>query len=953
MSFFAMPYRVLFHDTMAYGTHHFLTNFKFQCEAREHLFFKYLVDASEEGRAAHESLILLTREGYSRNLAPVAVGEKVVILVSTEDHTPSSVRFCFRVIRRDGVKVARGFQTLVCVSRDSGEVVPAPEIVGQLIDRIPEKLTSPSFAERVLAGKTRAIFDGDIRALALSIAASDSLESQTGFVDLQGRPPGLASMKEEPEPLKIGHGPVFLFPGQGSLDPAFPRALHGHDAESVDRFRQADAITRRLLGKPFLAWVTGSEPLWEDAELYQVGIFSAAVLGASLLQRGGIQPALMVGHSAGELAALAAAGVFEFGAGVEVICRRVLAPRRVSAEAGGMSALFCEESKAASLIESRMTNSLRIAVINHERQVVISGTLADLAELESRAGQAGVVFRRVRGPYPFHSPILASAVAPFASDLASIASHPPQSSVFSPMEGRLMGEERDLPGLLASHFTRPLDFRGAMRLLYRSGARTFIEVGAGKTISGIVGNIFSREEDVRVEAPFAGIGAPVAAPNPPHARQQPEPVPATETRVSAVSAQKEIPIAIIGKGCVLPGAMSPSELWRNILERRVAISDAGERHPWLAIDFKSGASEKITLSDKTYTLLGGYVTDFAPDLAGLPYNPEEFESLSLAQRFLAVATAQCLAGLPRKPEREMWPWAFIGATADGIAEFDEALLVTGLLSRRERLAEDPRDAELLGQMLGMALGREPGDVARWPPYQGYQAVMDRMLGAGVKLLTIDAACASSMALPLPLPPAAEPGPPIGMGCRAVAPSTVSGSAAPTRISSWKPSTRSTTNRAFELRPAPLSPPPWPWLGLAASSPSNGSPSARPHRETWSAVSSRKCSSRPRVSASYRTPGTTWTAANALPRGRPWRPCGPWGTDGNHCGAIPPCCWFWKEKASAASWPTNASTWVPCDAARGSWRPAPGRFLNRYMSCKTGWSGKSRKFHHPAPTPFPA
>jgi hypothetical protein len=88
MAYFAMPYRVLFHDTMALGSHHFLTNFKFQCEVREHFFFGHVIDPSAEGRALVHTLNPLTLDGYSRSLAPVMVGEKVALLMSVEERTP-------------------------------------------------------------------------------------------------------------------------------------------------------------------------------------------------------------------------------------------------------------------------------------------------------------------------------------------------------------------------------------------------------------------------------------------------------------------------------------------------------------------------------------------------------------------------------------------------------------------------------------------------------------------------------------------------------------------------------------------------------------------------------------------------------------------------------------------------------------------------------------------------
>ena len=69
---------------MAYGTHHYLTNFRFQCVGRETLLFDILPDTHPHARAELDELILLTREGYTRNLAPVRLGEKVGILMTAE-----------------------------------------------------------------------------------------------------------------------------------------------------------------------------------------------------------------------------------------------------------------------------------------------------------------------------------------------------------------------------------------------------------------------------------------------------------------------------------------------------------------------------------------------------------------------------------------------------------------------------------------------------------------------------------------------------------------------------------------------------------------------------------------------------------------------------------------------------------------------------------------------------
>src|ERR1700752_3595365 len=98
MSFFAMQYQVLFHDTMAYGTHHYLVNLKFQNIARETILFDSRAGNGHGWTDQLKDIVMFPREAYSLNLAPVGLGGKVAILLSYEDPSRSTARLCFRVM---------------------------------------------------------------------------------------------------------------------------------------------------------------------------------------------------------------------------------------------------------------------------------------------------------------------------------------------------------------------------------------------------------------------------------------------------------------------------------------------------------------------------------------------------------------------------------------------------------------------------------------------------------------------------------------------------------------------------------------------------------------------------------------------------------------------------------------------------------------------------------------
>src|SRR5262245_41069418 len=423
MPFFAMPYRVLFDDTMAYGSHHFLTNFKFQCEAREHFFFQEVVERSSEGKAVRDDILILTQQGYCRNFAPVQVGERVGILMSMEEQTASSVRMCFRVVRFDGVPVSCGFQSLVCMSRRTGEIISAPETLVRALARLREKLFAPSFRDRVLAGTSmQELFDREVIELGVAIAR----ETGSKFV---------------PEVLLCAPTPgsgdvVFMFAGQGTWSPGLFREVCRVDPNATSALRRADEIARSLLGEPVSPLVTdseGDELLARCAELGQVGTYLTGVLTARYLISRGLQPAWLFGHSAGELAALSVSGAYDIDKGVELICHRIRALRGMRGPPGGMMALGCDEKRVRALLEALGPVSLNVAVMNHPEQTIVSGPVEELDRLATVAESLNLTHIRLVSRYPFHSRLLRDAVAPFRDALRQLQFKPLEFPVYSPL----------------------------------------------------------------------------------------------------------------------------------------------------------------------------------------------------------------------------------------------------------------------------------------------------------------------------------------------------------------------------------------------------------------------------------------------------------------------------------------------------------------------------------------
>jgi acyl-CoA thioesterase FadM len=190
MPFFAMQYQILFHDTMAYGSHHHMTNFKFQNVARETILFETSVDGVRCFDEQAKDIVMLTREAYSLNLAPVWLGQKVGILLSYEDPSRSTVRLCFRVMDNTGQPVCCGYQTLIMMHKDTHELVPAPPFLAGFLDvgaerNLIEPLTNPSFAATAQTGGAgvKRVFTESIRQLGKAVASSPRKSAYPKIVD--------------------------------------------------------------------------------------------------------------------------------------------------------------------------------------------------------------------------------------------------------------------------------------------------------------------------------------------------------------------------------------------------------------------------------------------------------------------------------------------------------------------------------------------------------------------------------------------------------------------------------------------------------------------------------------------------------------------------------------------------------------------------------------------------
>jgi [acyl-carrier-protein] S-malonyltransferase len=270
--------------------------------------------------------------------------------------------------------------------------------------------------------------------------------------------------------------PVALFPGQGSQTPEM-RDLVAHRAPDL-----LERVTALVGEDPF-------PRAGESTRFAQPAIFCASLAGWDAL---GLEPAAAAGHSLGELAALAAAGLLAR----EDALRLVVLRGELMADAddvGSMLALVGASQEDAEAVAAEA--GVTVANDNAPGQVVLSGPREKLARAEEVAKERGRRALPLDVAGAFHSPSMEPAVQPFRAALDETELHDAAFPVFSCASTQPFADVR---AELAAALTKPVRWRETVLALHEAGARRFVEVGPGKVLARLGKRIVP---DVPVETP--------------------------------------------------------------------------------------------------------------------------------------------------------------------------------------------------------------------------------------------------------------------------------------------------------------------------------------------------------------------------------------------------------------------------------------------------------------------
>ncbi|MCW1916652.1 ACP S-malonyltransferase [Luteolibacter sp. GHJ8] len=281
---------------------------------------------------------------------------------------------------------------------------------------------------------------------------------------------------------------VLLFSGQGAQKVGMGKDFHEASETARALFRKADAALGFSLSQIMFE---GPDEQLTRTSRCQPALYLHGLVALELLRErvGGLEPVAAAGLSLGEFTAHAAAGTFSFEDGLKIVARRGLFMEEAcQATEGAMAALIGGEEEGVRALAAEC--DVDVANFNAPGQIVLSGTVAGIDAAVEKARDHGIrraIKLNVAGAY--HSRLMQSAQDKLAAELKDLPMQTPGIPVVCNYGASVVADPAEIRSMLEKQVTGSVRWTESIKLLIEKGHRTFIELGPGKVLAGLVAKI--------------------------------------------------------------------------------------------------------------------------------------------------------------------------------------------------------------------------------------------------------------------------------------------------------------------------------------------------------------------------------------------------------------------------------------------------------------------------------
>ncbi|MGY0497487.1 type I polyketide synthase [Nocardia sp. FBN12] len=284
-------------------------------------------------------------------------------------------------------------------------------------------------------------------------------------------------------PVRVG----WMFTGQGSQFPGMGRTLH----EASHGFRQAldlvDTTMGAHLGRSVRDLLLDEHADVDPTALAQPAIFAMEYAIAKTLADLGIRPAWLIGHSIGEFAAAAVAGVFDLDDACKLVTTRGRLMQRLPT-GGSMLAVRSTTEQLADLLADEP--AIVIAAVNGPRDLVLSGDARALHRIASALRPLAVSAKPLTVSHAFHSPLMAPMLAEFEAVASTCAYRAATLPIYSTVHGRPLEPEEVMDAeYWTEHVRATVRFGDAVQAALATDPTHLIEVGPRRVLAAAVRGI--------------------------------------------------------------------------------------------------------------------------------------------------------------------------------------------------------------------------------------------------------------------------------------------------------------------------------------------------------------------------------------------------------------------------------------------------------------------------------